>query len=170
MLSKRQKRRRRLRRRCRAEKQRQYKQQQQQQQQQQRRLAVLSAMLPILGAHNLGGFSFNLGTLLLLNRGLKFVATPPKLDSPTLQASVSRFVRTVRLRCEFGGGTIPKFRVPSPGYNPPPAPQPVESFLRKLSTAVHSRFHTIVHSRPKAVPNLSFAEREALRYLKGEGW
>ena len=55
------------------------------------------------------------------------------MDSPTLQASVSRFTRTVRLRCEFGGGTVPKFRVPSPGYNPPPAPQPVESFSSSAS-------------------------------------
>ena len=71
-----------------------------------------------------------------------------------------------RGHAEFGGGTVPKFRVPNPGYNPPLAPQPVESFLSKFSTAVHSRFHTIVHSRPRAVPNLSFAEREALRHLK----
>lgn len=127
---------------------------------------VLSAMIPILGAHNLGGFNFNLGTLMLLNRGLKFVATPPKLDSPTLQASVSRFERTVRLRCEFGGGTVPKFRVPNPGYTPPPAPYPVESFLSKFSTAVHSRFQSIVHSRSRARPNLSFAEREALKHFK----
>lgn len=134
----------------------------------QRRDELLRCMLPLVGAHNLGGFSFNLNILMLLNRGLKFVSTPPTLAASTLQGSLDRFCRSVRLRCQFGNSSnSSRFRVPKPGFVPRPAPAPVEGFLTDLRDAVQTRFRAcIVHSRPAVRHNLTPAEREGLQALR----
>lgn len=125
-------------------------------------------MLPIIGAHNLGGFSFNLATLLLLNRGLKFITTPAPLSEDTLQTSLDRFARSVRLRCMFGSSSSgSKFKLANPGFVPKPAPTPVEHFLSAFRTAVKQRYGAVV-ARPLGIRrhNLPYAERQALLSLR----
>lgn len=128
----------------------------------------LKHMLPILGAHNIAGINFSLDALALLNKGLKFIGTPPVLTEQQLAASLNRFKRSVRLRCQFGRvGGIPKFRVANPAFRPQPAPAAVEAFLRSYRDAAVSRHQAMTQHKCRR-SNLTHAERQALKELKAQ--
>jgi hypothetical protein len=124
----------------------------------------LHALPPLLGAHNLSGKGLPLECLMLLNRGLKFAPVPRRLVRATLTASVQRFQRSVRLRCQFGGSSVPnKYKLPNPSFLPQPAPPAVETFLAAVEAALLARFDACpVHKQH----NLSTAEASMLAGLK----
>mgnify|MGYP001809584684 FL=1 len=128
-------------------------------------------MLPILGAHNVANQGLSLDAMALLNKGLRFISTPSRLQLPQLLTGLDRFERSVRLRCQFGGGAIPKFRVPNPGFEPKTAPASVEDFLDAVRSGALARYDTLQQQRQqqhKRVPahNLRPAERQALQDLR----
>ena len=123
--------------------------------------------MPIVGAHVVGDVKVDLSTLSLLNKGLKFVGTPDLVTADTLQGSINRFERSVRLRCGFGGnGTMPKFKVPNPSYVPKHAPPVVENFLGKFASAAERKFQALVAGRQGKCFNLTMCESKALRELR----
>lgn len=126
----------------------------------------LSALPPLLGAHNLSGSAFTLDAMMLLNRGLKFVPTPPCIKQQQLTAALQRFKRSVRLRCQFQDtGLIDKYKQPNPAFEPEEAPAAVEAFLSMVESAVLSRFDIAAqqHQQHQHKPNLGKAETAALR-------
>lgn len=125
-------------------------------------------LLPLKGCHNLAGVSFDLPTYCLLNLGLKFRPTPPCLPAGSLQAALSRFARSFRLRCQFGGGgAAHKIRLPNRTFVPDPAPTAVEDFLDDFSEAAIARQAAALRRLvPRVRPNLSSEERTALVNLK----
>jgi hypothetical protein len=124
-------------------------------------------MLPLVGAHNLTGARFSLETMMVLNRGLKFITTPPALQQDTLQRSFDRFDRLVRLRFHCGdGGQVPKFRVPNPAFQPKPAPGPVEDLLADLRAAALSRHAALHQQQSRVTHNMWPWERTALQQLR----
>lgn len=126
---------------------------------------TLAQMPPIIGAHNLAGVPFDLTTLAVLNKGLKFIPTPLRLSLPSLQQSLQRFERNVALRCQFGEGAIPLFRVPNPAFQPEAPPPAVAAFLQHVRTAATARLHAIQQQRVRT-PNMVAAERLALQQLR----
>lgn len=129
-------------------------------------MVPLSAIPPLLGAHNLSSRRFSIETLLLLNNGLKFVPTPRCATREQLMASLKRFKRSVRLRCMFQDtGQFDKYKLPDPVFEPDLAPPVVEEYLQIIETAVLSRFD-IVSQQHKQQSNLSYAQRQALCDLR----
>jgi hypothetical protein len=124
-------------------------------------------MLPIKGCHNLAGVSFDLATHCLLNLGLKFVPTPRALAPGGLTPALARFSRAVRLRRQFGGGTVPKHRLPNPAFLPEEASLPVEVFLEYLERTVHTRQSAVLlHCAHNIRSNLTLGEQQALVALR----
>jgi len=133
-----------------------------------------AAALPLRGAFNLSGKQFDRHTLAVLNCGLKFIPTP---QAPTAaeewQAALQRFVRSVRLRCQFGDSGrdwVPRYHVPNPAFQPAPAPAVVEAFLQELHTAVtlyYRQQQPRLCSRPPP-SNLTAPQRHALRALRAD--
>jgi hypothetical protein len=109
----------------------------------------------------------------LLNKGLRFISTPPRLQLPQLLTSLDRFERSVRLRCQFGGGAIPRFRVPNPAFMPKPAPASVEDFLDAVRLGALARYDALQQQpqqqqqrRRGCTHNTCYAERQALQHLR----
>lgn len=126
--------------------------------------------MPLLGAHTLSPEPLPLAALLLFNRGLRFTPTPPCITRQQLTAAFLRFERTVRLRCMFGGGKAPKFRVRKPLYQPKEAEPVVERWLRRVQGGLMLRYHQLTSGgggvRRRAADNLCRTERAALAALK----
>lgn len=127
----------------------------------------MSAQLPLIGAHNLCSEAFPHDVLMLLNNGLKFVPTPQLLSRAQLLASLQRFQRSVRLRCQFEDtGPINRYRVPNPGFQPAPAPPVVEEFLSRVESAWLARYDAVVARGQRVANNLDSGQAEALRMLR----
>ena len=126
----------------------------------------LSAVPPLLGAHNLSNKHFSLDALMLLNNGLKFIPTPKRVTQEQLLASLERFKRSVRLRCMFQDtGQFDKYKLPNPAFVPDMAPPVVEAFLDQIESATMSRFE-IFNQQRQQQPNLSHAQRLVLQSLR----
>jgi hypothetical protein len=128
-------------------------------------------MLPLEGCHNLTAAGFDFATFCLLNKGLKFVPTPPPLAPGGLDPSMTRFARAVRLRCQFGGSSVaPKHRLPNRAYEPEHASPEIEQFLSALGPLVARRQqHVLSHCAARFKPNLTRAEQLALAALRRRG-
>ena len=107
---------------------------------------------------------------MLLNNGLKFVPTPKLLPRSQLQATIQRFQRSVRLRCQFQDvGPMDRYKVPNPGFSPLPAPPVVEAFLSRVESACLARYDIVARrecARRREVNNLAPGQVEALRMLR----
>lgn len=110
-----------------------------------------------------------MGTLQLLNMGQKWIPTPCH-DTPVcrVQQQVTRFARNVRLRAQFGNSNAPKYHVPNPAYQPPPASPAVEAFLADISTAINDCYAArarVMRARP-IHSNVSPVLSEAIARLR----
>jgi hypothetical protein len=129
-------------------------------------MVPLSAVPPLLGAHNLSSKHFSLDALMLLNNGLKFIPTPKRITQEQLKASLDRFKRSVRLRCMFQDtGQFDKYKLPNPAFVPDMAPPAVEAFLEKIEATAMARL-VIFNQQCVQKPNLSYAQRQVLQSLK----
>jgi hypothetical protein len=105
-------------------------------------------------------------TMALLNNGLKFSPTLPRLTQQQLLSAVQRYQRSVRLRCMFQhSGPLPKYRVSNPAFVPLPAPPAVEAYLSRVESVCLAQFNR-VEQQQQQQPNLSVAQRQALRALR----
>lgn len=126
-----------------------------------------------MGAHNISGAPLSLDTLALLNLGLRFRPTPAALTLLELDSGFNKFVRRVRLRCQFGDTPVPAFWVPNPIWQPHRAPQPVEAYLQRTGAQLRTRLQALLAAaapaagtRPAAPANLGHAAATALRQLQ----
>ena len=90
---------------------------------------------------------------------------PRRLSRDIYLTAIQRFQRSIRLRCQFGGGAPNTYRVPNPSFLPESAPAVVETFLDNAEKALLARFDAVAcHIRQRH--NLSSAEASMLAALK----
>ena len=98
----------------------------------------------------------------MLNRGLKFIPAPPKVDKQKIRAAIAKFGRRIRIAHHFSQGstyTRKKFLPPST-WEPPEVPEVINEELDNLAQKVEQvKFKT-----PKS--NLSKQEILELKNLK----